>query len=38
MTSTRTPEPQNPPAETGVGSVFVSNYPPYGVWKKEMAP
>jgi oxygen-independent coproporphyrinogen-3 oxidase len=38
MTAPRTPAPQNHPAETGVGSVFVSNYPPYGAWKQEMAP
>lgn len=36
MTSPRPPKEQDPPAETGVGSVFVSNYPPYGAWKRDM--
>ena len=36
MTTTRNPTAQDRSAETAVGSVFVSNYPPYGVWQRDM--
>ncbi len=38
MNATRTPAPPGAAAETEVGSVFVSNYPPYGVWQQNMVP
>ena len=38
MTPTRTPAARKSPGETEVGSVFVSNYPPYGVWQRDMVP
>ena len=38
MTDSKTPAPSTATDSTGVGSVFVSNYPPYSFWGAEALP